>query len=658
MTQSEPTISSILLELAHEYDDVVAERDVLNRVLERRPSQAKDPYASIRNILRYEAFESGWVRLGGGKLLPRRVALQGLRFRVIPSNEEFAGDMLARSWLMPFVSLRIQKIQLQDATGRAIPTKRAALPESGNRFLFSSGEAITLDKWFRQTEFDPGDSILITVVETDPLTLRLEREPAAEFRANEVQAYERELIDEIAAQVAKNRSNMQFSEDLVLPIYARSAWRTAYPGRPWQQLVEADHRLRLLDGLYIADRSFRRPLDLLLGGEQDPRWEEEDRALLAEITSFQTSLLTSRREAAERGLWNGIAPRASTGQVIYDMREGTSQLVYPGVVDALVDHTEEIEQRVERGDFADEEWEDEIEVDELGELEFDPDFEGDELFGIEDIEDMQAFIDQNPALVEATQKLMSSLSSDEIEKLHAAETPDQVQIILTKHLNMLLGNNPALFAELTPVLPVATNGHDNGNGNGNGNGHNHLDGVDHDELLDVEEDEEWDAQPEDSGDWLEELDADEAEEAVNQVVERSNELMERFYQSLVEQGKSEATAASRTGDLWIYADFLSSYYNRSLEEGDYATLDECLFFYYPRKVLNNSARSAREMCTSFKQFYAFLRAEGIIADDAFAQAIWRRRDQAARVIELYDRIDSESPQFERLFAYLFAPYTA
>src|SRR6266508_5655729 len=136
MTQSEPTISSILLELADEYDGIVAEREVLDRVLERRPSQAKDPYASIRNILRYESFESGWVRLGGGKLIPRRIALQGLRFRVIPSDDEFAGDLLARSWLMPFVSLRLQNIQLQDAAGRPIPTKRASLPDTGNRFIF------------------------------------------------------------------------------------------------------------------------------------------------------------------------------------------------------------------------------------------------------------------------------------------------------------------------------------------------------------------------------------------------------------------------------------------------------------------------------------------------------------------------------------------
>ena len=99
MEQSEPTISSILLELAAEYSGIVSEREVFERVLARRPSQAKDPYASIRNKLRYDAIETGWVRLGGGELIPRQVALQGLRFRVIPSEEEFAGDMIARVWL-------------------------------------------------------------------------------------------------------------------------------------------------------------------------------------------------------------------------------------------------------------------------------------------------------------------------------------------------------------------------------------------------------------------------------------------------------------------------------------------------------------------------------------------------------------------------------
>jgi len=412
--------------------------------------------------------------------------------------------------------------------------------------------------------------------------------------------------------------------------------------------------MRLVDGLYLADRSFRRPLDLLFGDER----EEEERAqedldLLDEITAFQAELLASRRDAAARGLWNGIAPRASTGQVIFDMREGTSQVIHRGTVDALVDHSADIEERVERGDFADEEWDDDFDPDDIADMDFVPDFEaGDDLFGIEDIEDMQAFIEQNPQLVEATQKLMASLSAAEMAELQAAETPDQVQLILTNHLNDLLGREPALFAELTPVLPAQTDGVGNGNGNGNGSGH----GPDHDALAELEADDEWVEEDEQSM-WGADDAEDEAEE-LDPAVERSNELMERFYQSLVAQGKSQATAASRTGDLWVYADFLSNYYDRGLDEGDYATLDECLFFYYPRKVLNNSTRAAREMCTSIKQFYAFLRAEEVVADDGFAQAMWRRRDQAARAVELYDRIDGDSPRFERLFAHLFAPYTA
>lgn len=644
MTPSEPTISSILLELAEQYDGVVAERDVFARVLERRPSRAKDPYASIRNILRYDSLETGWVRLGGGQLIPRRIALQGLRFRVLPSADEISGDLLARAKLEPFVLLRMPNPRLIDAQSRVIPSATTRLPGSSARFNFSAVDAQTLDGWYRRTRFAPGDSIVITIASAEPLTLRLEREPAEQFRADDVAAQERALTDAIATQVARNRSTLVAADSVVLPIYAQAAWRTGYPGRPWQQLVENDRRLRLLDDMYIADRSFRRPLDFMLEAEAEAEWRAEDQELFNDITAFQAELRASRREAAERGLWNGIAPRASTGQVIYDFREGTSQVIHPGIIDALVDHTDAIEQRVERGDFAGEEWDD-LDPDDLSEIDLADELD-DELFDLEDIEDMQQFMTDNPALVEATQKLMASLSPDELAELNSAETPDQVQIILTKHLNQLLGREPALFAELTPELPLPNTHNDTVDGNGNG----HTAG----DIFALETTADWEADDDEPG-W--EAEAGD-EEALSESVERSNELMEQFYQTLVAQGKSDATAASRTGDLWIYADFLSNYYSRALDQGDYATLDECLFFYYPRKVLNNSARSAREMCTSFKQFYAFLRAEAVIRDDSFAQAIWRRRDQAARVIELYDQIDGDSPQFERLFAHLFAPYTA
>src|SRR4029079_19237498 len=130
------------------------------------------------------------------------------------------------------------------------------------------------------------------------------------------------------------------------------------------------------------------------------------------------------------------------------------------------------------------------------------------------IEDMQEFMEQNPALVEATQKLMASLSPEEVERLETAETPDEVQRILTSHLNDLLGKEPALFATLTPALPTKPNS--NGHGNGNGNGL-HIE----DEIA-FDEESEWIDDEADEEEWG---DVDDEDEEINQVIEHSNELM-------------------------------------------------------------------------------------------------------------------------------------
>lgn len=651
MAQDELTISSILQELAAHYDGIVTEREVFERVLARRPSRAKDPYAGIREKLRFGASRIGWVRLGDGKLMPLRVALDGLRFRVIPDDEEFAGSVILRSRLEPFVAADERELRLEDDAGRPLLAREAALPIGKGIFGPVSLPALDLSAWFAREHFAPGDSILMTVRVTAPLTLCLEHEPAAAFRLDDVLHQEHELLDALAEQLARRRVDVLFPEDSVLPIYARASWRTSYPGRPWQRLVANDPRMRLVDGTCIADTSFRPPLDLIFnGGEDDERIQEElDLALLEEISSFQAELRRSRREAAESGLWDGLAPRISTARVVFDQGD-TPETIYAGPVDALQDHSPEIEERAAHGGY-DNQWDDAFELDDFDDMEIDGEFDADdELFEIDDIEDMRAFMEQNPALVEATHRLMASLSSDEIERLQQAETPDDVQRILTKRLNELLFREPALFVTLAPAAASPTNG------NGNGHGpHPDESPFDEEEWGDDElfEEDDWDEQDDDDEDDRQ----DEELGRLEEMLERSSDLMEQFYQYLIEHGKSETTAANRAGDLWAYAQFLGNYYSRSLDEGDYTTLDECLFFFYPRKMFNSSPRQAREMCTSIKQFYAFLRAKSIVADDAFAQGMWRRRDQAARVVELYDRLDSNSPRFERLFARLFEPYT-
>src|SRR4029078_7249532 len=122
-----------------------------------------------------------------------------LRFRVIPSDEEFAGDMLSRVWLIPFASLRQPAPQLEEAGGRPIQTSSAHLPGSEGSFTFFSSEAQTLGDWFRRTGFEPGDSILITITRNARVTVRIEGGPAAAFRADQVAAQEQALIEALAS---------------------------------------------------------------------------------------------------------------------------------------------------------------------------------------------------------------------------------------------------------------------------------------------------------------------------------------------------------------------------------------------------------------------------------------------------------------------------
>jgi hypothetical protein len=648
MARDELTIASILEALAGEYTDIVPEREVMDRVLAHRPSQAKDPYARIRNVLRYEGIRRGWVPLGNGMLAPLHVVLQGLRFRAIPGEDEVEAGLLAHQHLRPFVRSLHGDLRLEDATGAPLPIEILSIPVTSALPGPTTQSALNLGDWFRREQFRAGDSILVTVTATAPLTLRLEREPAPRFDADAAATPDRELADAVAACVARSSRRMVMFEECILAVFARAPWRTGYPGQPWQQVIARDRRLRLLDGAFIVDASFRRPLDWLFGEELDEEAAAaQDAALLEAISAVQRALLASRRADAAAGLWNGIAPRASTARVIFDMRAGTSETIYPGVVNALEDHSATIEEHLARGDYVsdDDEWEisDELDDDDLD------DALDDALDDLDTIEDIQEFLGRNPALGEAARRLMDSLSPEELARLQQAESLEDAQQVLTGRLSELLRTEPALFA---PLRVTPDSHYTNGNGTHNGHAGAHD--------ADAEADDSWML---DDLNVLSSADDDETDEelddpAAAEAMDRSSALIEAFYQHQIAAGRREETAASRAHDLAIYADFLARYYQRSLEAGDYATLDEFLLFFYPRRVFSSSPTAAREVCTSIKQFYGYLRADRRIADDRFAAALWRRRDQVAQVVELYEQIDSDSPQFERLFAHLFAPYTA
>ena len=243
----------------------------------------------------------------------------------------------------------------------------------------------------------------------------------------------------------------------MLPIYARAPWRSGYPGRPWQQLVAADRRMRLVDGLYLADSTFRRPLDMLFGDEQQEQRLGGARSRAApghhRLPERSAGPAGARRPSAASGM--AVATRASTGRQIFDTREGTiARSIHPAPSTRCHDHSRLIEQRVAQRRLRDDEsrttssaWTS------LMRLEFDGDsFEAMSCSTSTDIEDMQAFMEQNPTLVEATQKADGLAHPDRDRRAARSRNARQVQRLLTTHLNDLLGRDPAAVhrAEVEP----------------------------------------------------------------------------------------------------------------------------------------------------------------------------------------------------------------
>ena len=599
MTHHEPTIANILRLLADEYDGPVDERRVLERVLEHRPSNAKNPYATIRERLRWDGLTLGWLRLNRSQLVPLRIALQGLRFRCLPRPRDLQSGLLPLVHLQPFAGLRNYDCTLRDSAGQTMAFVDLDAEQGRDAAL----PAFDLRNWYASTGFAPGDSILVSVVSADPLVLQIEREPREEFRAAAVAAQDAELLETIVERVRRSQAALVPCDEVILPIFATAPWRNAYPGSPWQHLVIRDGRLQLVDDIFLTSQRIG---SLHLFGtaevfEQSARSERDyqasDSALLAEIEALQRELHRARRRDADAGLWSGQVQRASAGFGAVDDDE-PDRAIFGSLDPALSESDWEVSNWDPDGIFA----EDEVDMD-------------------------------DPATIDAArQRVLELIPQEDAERLQEAR-PEEAELIVAQHLNMLLARAPELFPRIELVPPEEE-----------------IE-LTADGLLSSDWQDAWD------DDTIDELDDEFDDDETVDAFAANGDLIRQFHDYLFEMGKSEGTVRIRTRALDIYADFLASYYGRTLAEGDYATLDECLFFYYPRRVLNTSARQVREICTALKQFYAFLKQRGLIEDDRFAEALWRRRHQAARVVEIYEHISSDSPNFELLFERLFLPYT-
>ena len=134
------------------------------------------------------------------------------------------------------------------------------------------------------------------------------------------------------------------------------------------------------------------------------------------------------------------------------------------------------------------------------------------------------------------------------------------------------------------------------------------------------------------------------------IFKHNDKLIGQFFES--EKGKrdGEDSARRKASDVALLSDFLGNYQVLALEEASLDDLDEFLFDWYPRKVMNSSASHAKQLAASLRDLYRFLVEMKAIRSAAFAEAIYKLRDLAGEKVEIYGRLpDDPGELFGRLF---------
>ena len=82
MPNDKPTLKQIIEQVLSEWDSPITVKDLADRVYAIYPTRSKTAMSSFRNCLHYDEQGVNLVYLDKFTVLPMRIAMQGVRFRI------------------------------------------------------------------------------------------------------------------------------------------------------------------------------------------------------------------------------------------------------------------------------------------------------------------------------------------------------------------------------------------------------------------------------------------------------------------------------------------------------------------------------------------------------------------------------------------------
>ena len=82
MAENKPTLKQVVEQVLSKLDEPITAKDLADRVYAIYPTRSKTAMSSLRNCLHYDEQGVNLVYLDKYTILPARIAMQGVRFRV------------------------------------------------------------------------------------------------------------------------------------------------------------------------------------------------------------------------------------------------------------------------------------------------------------------------------------------------------------------------------------------------------------------------------------------------------------------------------------------------------------------------------------------------------------------------------------------------
>lgn len=253
MPKSElPTIDEAIENVLKEINGPVAVSTFIDRVLEIRPSSSKKPATSIRSKIRDYHVGRDLVFLDKQTIVPLRVAVTGIRFRIPLSRFEVNRGVLMldpsfSGWFS--YSDDPGTFEFVDEVGQKLPTRVVSVRQRVTSILGESdiqNRAFDLADWFKAHRARRNDSLLVTFECWEPKRFRLELEPAKEHRRHhqEIAKKNQELADILFDMLESSYREQIRPGEAIATAYIHLSDPKGYPGDHWINVIERDPRMK------------------------------------------------------------------------------------------------------------------------------------------------------------------------------------------------------------------------------------------------------------------------------------------------------------------------------------------------------------------------------------------------------------------------------